>query len=772
MIEPRYSYVFPVRKSVYINRCKPMCVIVMCLAFLFTLSCTAQNAKVFDKSASPSVTFLTHADNFDLSRRMVVGRSHATITIDGRLDDDVWVSSAQGTFRSNRSLEEWKRIAWTIIPTPQLGGMGYIYAAWDDNSLYLGFRCEKQVGHRNIPPAPKAIGRNNRDIFADDSVRIYLQPKSEGPIYQIVANANGSLWDAVHTSAGKFDPNWNGEGIETAGINASGYYKLEVAIPFESLGLDAPNIGDIWRVNFCRTEKPSNEETSWSVTDTFNDAESFGILEFAKRPSRHSIRGRVVVEDTSKVLAGAFLQTPEGLYRTDADGRFSFSVASPGPVLIQVGAFEYRDVTLRVDVKSEDTVLPDIELSSRVSLGLTQRHVSDDTKRDMVVMAEDIYKNNPGFEYAPIHRAYQSCPKGVAVLDDGKILVTYTAFGLRETRGNMVVIDSSSDGGHTWESEVVITDGWRVAWGNFFHDPKGRLWLFTNPPVRVHRCDDPAQSPMQWSSRGLLDKNLDPRALGENSPITLSDGTYLYALARTESNTEWLDVYVSTDEGESWHRRGSAWVPEELNPDSNVVTGKPISSRGHGEPMVVERVDGSLWMLSRTHFRGLPIGESFSIDGGKSWTDVIPSHIKHTNSRFHIRRLNSGRLLLVKHSDEVVEDAGPWGSGGGRRDLTAYLSDDDGKTWPYRLLIEGGDCSYPDSAQSKDGRIFIAYDIGRSIGGIGAEIRMAIIREEDIKSGKLVSADSHRNILISRAGHAPDSSRDFSFAWTMPAQAQ
>ena len=119
---------------------------------------------------------------------------------------------------------------------------------------------------------------------------------------------------------------------------------------------------------------------------------------------------------------------------------------------------------------------------------------------------------------------------------------------------------------------------------------------------------------------------------------------------------------------------------------------------------------------------------------------------------------------MVKHSDEAVERAGLWE---GRRDLTAYLSDDDGETWPYKLLIQDGPCSYPDAAQDKDGRIYIPYDIGRH--GKGAEIRMARISEEDIINGRIISEDSRLGILISRTGPRPESSKEFSFEWDRPA---
>jgi hypothetical protein len=64
------------------------------------------------------------------------------------------------------------------------------------------------------------------------------------------------------------------------------------------------------------------------------------------------------------------------------------------------------------------------------------------------------------------------------------------------------------------------------------------------------------------------------------------------------------------------------------------------------------------------------------------------------------------------------------------------LSEDDGKTWPYELLLDEREkVSYPDGFQSADGRIFIQYDRCR----IGGEILMSVFREEDIIAGKTVS---------------------------------
>jgi hypothetical protein len=45
--------------------------------------------------------------------------------------------------------------------------------------------------------------------------------------------------------------------------------------------------------------------------------------------------------------------------------------------------------------------------------------------------------------------------------------------------------------------------------------------------------------------------------------------------------------------------------------------------------------------------------------------------------------------------------------------MTAYLSEDDGKTWPHTLLLDTRSTSYPDACQGKDGTLYIVHDLGR-----------------------------------------------------------
>lgn len=90
----------------------------------------------------------------------------------------------------------------------------------------------------------------------------------------------------------------------------------------------------------------------------------------------------------------------------------------------------------------------------------------------------------------------------------------------------------------------------------------------------------------------------------------------------------------------------------------------------------------------------------------------------------------------------------------GRSHLTALLSEDDGKTWPYTLLLdERNEVSYPDAKEAADGYIYVTYDWERVT---QREILMARFTEEDILKGQLSSPNGKLRILVNKATGQPD----------------
>ncbi|MCA9177500.1 MAG: exo-alpha-sialidase, partial [Planctomycetales bacterium] len=292
------------------------------------------------------------------------------------------------------------------------------------------------------------------------------------------------------------------------------------------------------------------------------------------------------------------------------------------------------------------------------------------------------------------------------------------------------VLASSDDDGETWSPPRMVLDSHdallprerSILVGNLWTDPAGRLWLFFDQSMDMFDgragvwatvCDNPDGDEPAWSSPQRI-----WHGVTLNKPTVLSSGEWMLPISLDQRGgfgpfrgcfaeldpLRGANVFVSRDQGKSWQRRGAAVFPQ---PDWH-------------EHMIVERTDKSLWMLARTR---LGIMESTSGDGGRSWSEPTVSAIKHPVARFHIRRLQSGRLLLVKHGDRPEAHEG-------RVQLSAWLSADDGQTWQGGLVLdERKGISYPDGFQAPDGTIYISYDRNRSSDG---EILLARFTEQDI----------------------------------------
>jgi hypothetical protein len=351
---------------------------------------------------------------------------------------------------------------------------------------------------------------------------------------------------------------------------------------------------------------------------------------------------------------------------------------------------------------------------------------------------------HPGSEYHASTRQWQGIPS-IERTPDGVFWATWYTGGKTEDPDNYSLIVRSDDEGETWSEPVLVVDPpgkVRAFDPTLWTDPLGRLWFFWAQSyelfdgrvgVWMSHCDDPAANAQQWS---------EPRRLCHgimlNKPTVLSSGEWLFPTAlwrpsgwmkpdhpafgaHPELDEErFSNVHVTRDQGETFELLGRADVPE----------------RVFDEHMILERGDGSLWMLVRT-LHG--IGESTSLDRGKTWLPGQDMGLGGPCSRFFIRRLASGHILLVNHYRFT-----------GRNNLTALLSDDDGATWPHKLLLdERKDVSYPDGFQAPDGAIHIIYDRER----YGAkEILLASFTEEDVMAGEVVSPGSRLRRLVSKIG--------------------
>lgn len=381
-------------------------------------------------------------------------------------------------------------------------------------------------------------------------------------------------------------------------------------------------------------------------------------------------------------------------------------------------------------------------VSFLITLLLITAYIQAEEKSDQTdpALVAPPINTSPGKEYADDTRMFQGIP-GLSRAANGRLWALWYAGGTGEGELNYVVLVTSGDDGKTWSGPKLVIDPpgpVRAYDPAIWHDPSGRMWVFWAQSYRwwdgrsgvwAITTDDSDQENPKWT---------EPRRLCNgimmNKPTVLSNGDWLLPVAiwkqpAKESIEHRFDlpeerggnIFISKDQGKTFQLLGQTDVPE----------------RTFDEHMIVERKDNSLWTLVRTRYG---IGESISTDGGKTWSEGKASDIPHVNARFFIRRLKSGKLLMVRHNPADKKS---------RRDLTAFLSQDDGKTWQGGLLLdERSGVSYPDGVQSDDGTIYIIYDFARTR---DKKILMATFTEEDVLAGKPVSDKTRLRVLVNQA---------------------
>ena len=339
------------------------------------------------------------------------------------------------------------------------------------------------------------------------------------------------------------------------------------------------------------------------------------------------------------------------------------------------------------------------------------------------------------------HRVWQGIP-GIARTKKGRTFISFYSGETSETYGNYAVLLKSDTDTDFGEPIVVVKKEGKfrcfdpVLW----IDPLERLWFFWNvmPGEEVYAtiCENPDADELIWGEEFYVG-----RGIMMNKPTVLSSGEWLFPIAiwKTDIYPNFRKSGLKPDE-----KAGSYVYKSSDNGKTFVCMGMAdIRNRSFDEHMVLELRSGVLKMYVRTNYG---IGVSHSYDRGKTWSTGEDSKLGGPCSRFFIRRLKSGRILLINHINFE-----------GRNNLTALLSEDDGKTFPYSLLLdERNNVSYPDAVECENGYIYITYDRERGCFkhslieayADAREVLTAKISEQDILNGKLVSKEGFLKNVI------------------------
>ena len=219
-----------------------------------------------------------------LPRPVVIPRFNSTVTIDGNLHESVWAKAA------------------VIKPlllndgSPPGGEPTEVRLWYNQHALFLGWICRDT----NI-----LATMTNRDdqLWEEEAVEFFITPNGLERYFEFQWNPLATTFDAVVTNAldsqGKsrsyrFDPTFNATNL-TAAVVVNGStsdasdrdesWQVEAMIPFTAFGPAPPKPGDVWRGNFFRINRGTNQASqffSWSPTGSpwFHQPNRFGDLEF------------------------------------------------------------------------------------------------------------------------------------------------------------------------------------------------------------------------------------------------------------------------------------------------------------------------------------------------------------------------------------------------------------------------------------------------------------------------------------------------------------
>ena len=294
------------------------------------------------------------------------------------------------------------------------------------------------------------------------------------------------------------------------------------------------------------------------------------------------------------------------------------------------------------------------------------------------------------FETAPFASAHAS-----TIVETRSGLVVAWFGGTREGAPDVGIWLARHERGQ-WTAPLEVAtglqpDGSRHPCWNpvLFGAPDGALMLFykvgPSPQAWWGMVRTSRDEGKTWSdARRLPDGILGPI---KNKPVQLADGT-LIAGSSTESTDRpsvWRVHFERTTDG------GLTWTSAHLPPAGD---GRNIDAI---QPSILVHPRGVLQAVGRT--RSQRVFETWSSDGGRTWTPIALTSLPNPNSGIDAVTLSDGRHLIVyNHTTQ------------GRSPLNVAVSRD-GRTWnPVHVLeSEPGEYSYPAVIQAADGRVHVTY---------------------------------------------------------------
>ncbi len=372
--------------------------------------------------------------------------------------------------------------------------------------------------------------------------------------------------------------------------------------------------------------------------------------------------------------------------------RFGARVTPEAFLLDKAGTVVYRGGIERLEqAVSSAASNRSIEVKGVPALGTPidrpgPRRETDDPYGSFSFSSELVFEKIP---WAAAHHCSTICEAG-----NGDLLCLWYGGSYESADDQVLFLSRRKMGERNWTKPEVVVRNPGQPPGNavVFRDGSGRIWIVwgrmeSRRPIRrgsgwgecrlMSRIS--TDNGMTWSEDRVFEDRLG--WLPRNAPITLKSGELVLPLSGRVGEMQGSFLLKSSDNGKTWERSG-------------VI-------QGGSQPTVVERSDGSLFVMMR---RGPRIMQSESADGGRTWSDAKQSELNNPDAGIAMTRLRNDHLILVFNDSTVA-----------RTPLSIVRSTDEGKTWerPMELEANPGEYSYPCVIQTSDGEIHVTYTYRR-----------------------------------------------------------
>jgi len=283
-------------------------------------------------------------------------------------------------------------------------------------------------------------------------------------------------------------------------------------------------------------------------------------------------------------------------------------------------------------------------------------------------------------------------------------------FGGTGEKHNDVGIWVSMNLDGNWSRPIEVADGYQndtlryPTWNPVLFQPKdGPLMLFykVGPDPRkwwgmLTTSDNGGRT---WTKSVKLGEDEKVgHLLGpvKNKPIQLKDGTIVCPSStevKTKINNYWrVHFEITKDMGKTW---------EVIGPINDGIDFSAI------QPSILTYPDGKMQVLCRS--RQNVITQSWSDDGGSTWSEMTATGLPNPSSGTDAVTLADGRQLLI-YNHTIRESDFPRS-----RNMLNLAISEDGKKWKPVMTLERqeGEYSYPAIIQAEDGLVHITYTYRR-----------------------------------------------------------